>query len=218
MSRWGTTGRSRLAALAALCCALSLQAADYDVVIANGRVMNPASGLDSVRNVGIVDGRIAVLSREAISGDTVIDASGLVVAPGFIDLHAHGQREFEARLQAQDGVTTQLEMEAGVFPVATWYEFRSGATPINYGATVGHIPSRQATMVDLASVGLEEDDLATGLRGGGSFDIIARRREWMEDPANPEQLAALKGARPTRAGRRCTGCGLRHQLHQRGHA
>ena len=70
MSQSGTTGRSRVIALAALCCVLSVQAADYDVVIANGRVMNPASGLDSVRNVGIVDGQIAVLSREAISGDT----------------------------------------------------------------------------------------------------------------------------------------------------
>ncbi len=187
--------RALLAATATLLGLLSygtVLSAEYDTVIANGRVMNPTSGLDSVRYVGIKNGRIAALSRDPIKGDIEIDASGMVVAPGFIDLHAHGQREFEARLQAQDGVTTQLEMEVGAFPVATWYEFRAGNTPINYGATVGHIPSRQATMVNLAAVGLEEDDLATGLRSGGSFEIIAKQREWMEDPASSEQLAALK--------------------------
>ena len=115
--------------------------------------MDPASGLDSVLNVGIRDGQIALLSRESIGGDVEVDASGLVVAPGFIDLHAHGQREFEARLQAQDGVTTQLEMEAGAYPIDAWYSQRAGKTPINFGASVGHIGVRISTMVNLESLG-----------------------------------------------------------------
>jgi N-acyl-D-aspartate/D-glutamate deacylase len=92
------------------------RAADYDLVIRNGRVMNPANGLDSVRDIGIREGRIVALSREPLSGAEEVDATGLVVAPGFIDLHAHGQREFESWLQAQDGVTTQLGNGGGCLP------------------------------------------------------------------------------------------------------
>ena len=167
-------------------------AAEYDLVIHNGRVMNPANGLDSVRDVGILEGRIAALSREPLSGRQVVDAAGLVVAPGFIDLHSHGQREFEAWLQAQDGVTTQLEMEAGVYPVGDWYAHRAGKAPINYGATVGHIPVRIATMVDLGSLDLSEQDLAMGLLNNPHFDAIAARRSWVEEPATPDQIAAMQ--------------------------
>jgi len=81
-----------LAALAV--AALSAQNpgnAVYDRVILGGRVMDPASGLDAIRNVGLLDGRIAVITTEAVRGRDTIDARGLVVAPGFIDLHAHGQ-------------------------------------------------------------------------------------------------------------------------------
>ena len=167
-------------------------AAEYDLVIRNGRVMNPANGLDSVRDIGILEGRIAALSREPLSGGQFVEAAGLVVAPGFIDLHAHGQREFEAWLQARDGVTTQLEMEVGAYPVGAWYEHRAGKAPINYGATVGHIPVRIATMVDLDSLGLSEQDLAMGLLSNPHFDAIAARRAWVEEPATPEQIAAMQ--------------------------
>jgi len=167
-------------------------AADYDLVIRNGRVMNPANGLDSVREVGIRDGRIEALSREPLSGAMEVDATGLVVAPGFIDLHAHGQGEFEAWLQAQDGVTTQLEMEVGVYPVDAWYEQRAGRAPINYGATVGHIPVRIATMVDLASLGLTDKDLAAGLLNSPHFDAIAAQNSWAQEPASEDQLDAMQ--------------------------
>src|SRR6266404_9073771 len=72
----------------------------YDVVIANGRVMDPESGLDAVRNVGIAGGKIRAISAEPLQGRKTIDAMGLTVAPGFIDLHQHGQEprnyEFKA--------------------------------------------------------------------------------------------------------------------------
>jgi dihydroorotase len=152
-------------------------AAEFDLVIRNGRVMNPANGLDSVRDVGIREGRIMALSREPLSGDQEVDATGLVVAPGFIDLHAHGQREFEAWLQAQDGVTTQLEMEAGVYPVEGWYQQRAGKSPVNYGATVGHIPVRIA---------------AIGLLNNPHFDAIAAQRNWAQEAATAEQVAAMQ--------------------------
>src|SRR4029077_9671854 len=60
--------------------------ATFDVVIAGGRVMDPESGLDAIRNVGIRSGKIAEISESALYGKTTFDAKGLVVAPGFIDL------------------------------------------------------------------------------------------------------------------------------------
>lgn len=180
--------------LAVLLCSASpwALAADYDVVINNGRVMNPESGLDAVMNLGIKDGHVVILSREPLQGKEEIDAQGLVVAPGFIDLHAHGQREFEARLQAQDGVTTQLEMEVGVYPVSDWYASRTGSNPINYGATVGHLWIRQATMIDLAALGLTDVDLVGGIQSK-AFEQISRNRTWVEAPATEEEIAGMAG-------------------------
>src|SRR5260370_9934523 len=86
----------------------------YDVVIANGRVMDPESGLDAVRNVGIRGEKIAVISTGPLEGKQAIDARGLVVAPGFIDLHQHGQDAENYAVKAPDGVTTALELEVGI--------------------------------------------------------------------------------------------------------
>ncbi len=120
----------------------------YDVVISNGRVMDPASGLDEVQNVGIKDGRIAIVTSEPITGRRTIDASGLVVAPGFIDLHQHGQNEESYRLKALDGVTTGLELEVGTGDIDGWYAEREGGQIINYGVSIGHIPVRMIVMED----------------------------------------------------------------------
>lgn len=114
----------------------------YPLVLEGGRVMDPATGLDSIRNVAIRDGKIVALSSERLNGDTVVDVSGLVISPGFIDLHAHGQTTSDMQIQARDGVTTALEMEIGVYPVAAWYSSMEGQAPVNYGATVSHVSSR----------------------------------------------------------------------------
>jgi N-acyl-D-glutamate deacylase len=88
-----------LASIALLSAALALKARNanaspddttYDVVIANGHVMDPESGLDAVRNVGITGGKVRALSTEPLKGKSTLDAKNLVVAPGFIDLHEHG--------------------------------------------------------------------------------------------------------------------------------
>jgi N-acyl-D-aspartate/D-glutamate deacylase len=120
----------------------------YDRVILGGRVMDPASTLDAVRNIGLQDGRIAVITTEAIVGRDTIDARGLVVAPGFIDLHAHGETPETYRFYALDGVTTALELELGTADVAAWYRERSVGEPINYGVSIGHIKVRMAVMHD----------------------------------------------------------------------
>jgi N-acyl-D-aspartate/D-glutamate deacylase len=120
----------------------------YDVVIANGRVMDPESGLDAVRNVGIRGGKVASISEGPIAGKTTIDAKGLVVAPGFIDLHEHGQEPRNYQFQAHDGVTTSLELEVGTDDVPKWYAAREGKSLINFGVSIGHIPVRMNVMHD----------------------------------------------------------------------
>src|SRR5881397_3460915 len=120
----------------------------YDRVILGGHVMDPASNLDAVRNIGLVGGRIAVITTRAIQGRDTIDARGLVVAPGFIDIHAHGQTPETYRFYALDGVTTALELELGTADVVAWYREREGGERINYGVSIGHIKVRMAVMHD----------------------------------------------------------------------
>jgi len=156
--RRGSFRRARIAAIAivfvsiALTCSVGagLVADDekYDVVVANGRVMDPESGLDAVRNVGISGGKIRAISADSLQGKTTMDAKGLVVAPGFIDLHEHGQQPRNYQFQAHDGVTTSLELEAGTADVAGWYADREGKALINFGVSIGHIPVRMKVMHD----------------------------------------------------------------------
>ncbi len=120
----------------------------YDRVILGGHVMDPASKLDAIRNIGLSGGRIAVITTEAISGRDTVDAKGLVVAPGFIDIHAHGQTPETYRFYALDGVTTALELELGTSDVVAWYRERDGGERINYGVSIGHIKVRMAVMHD----------------------------------------------------------------------
>ena len=129
----------------------------YDVVIANGRLMDPESGLDAVRYVGISGGKIRAISSSLLQGKMTMDAKGLVVAPGFIDMHEHGQQPRNYQFQAHDGVTTSLELEAGTADVAGWYANREGKSLINFGVSIGHIPVRMKELHD-TSGGL----LATG--------------------------------------------------------
>src|SRR3979490_1635355 len=107
----------------------------YDLVLAGGRVMDPETGLDAVRNVGIRDGKIVRISSETLSGRRVIPASGLVVAPVFIDLHQHSQDLASQRVKALDGVTTALELEIGVPDVAQFLKAKEGHSLIQYGTS-----------------------------------------------------------------------------------
>ena len=125
-----------------------LAAQTYDIVLQRGRAMDPESGLDAVRNVGINGKKIVAISTRPLRGKVEVDATGLVVAPGFIDLHSHGQTPENYRYKAMDGVTTALELEVGVSPVSAWYAEREGKALVNFGASAGHIPARMAVMKD----------------------------------------------------------------------
>jgi N-acyl-D-aspartate/D-glutamate deacylase len=136
------------AAVVSALLALQPAAPSYDIVLRNARVLDPATNLDAVRNVAVTGKKIAAVSAEPLRGRIEIDASGLVAAPGFIDLHSHGQTPENYRYKAMDGVTAALELEVGVSPVSDWYKAREGRSLIHFGASAGHIPARMAVMKD----------------------------------------------------------------------
>ena len=110
--------------------------------------MDPDSELDGIRWVGIQDGRIAAISESPLQGADTLDAAGLVVGPGYIDLHAHGQDEENYRLFTLNGVTTALEMEVGTAEVDEWYREREGEARLNHGVSIGHLGVRIALYDD----------------------------------------------------------------------
>ena len=187
-------------ALAAL-CAVSVRAAPvpklappppaaeevYDLVVANGRVLDPASGMDQVLTLGVREGRIAVLSSQPLEGKETIDATGLAVAPGFIDIHAHGQNALSYDYLARDGVTSALDLELGVYGVKSFLREREGHARINYGVSAGHIPTRVKVM--------------HGISGGHPIDrpgwLMGLVRKvwnptaWAYEPADPAGVRTL---------------------------
>jgi N-acyl-D-aspartate/D-glutamate deacylase len=139
-------GLSLLLLVVAVLTTFSSTAEVYDLVILNGRVIDPETRTDAVRNLGISNGKIKQISRARLNGRNTIDARGFVVAPGFIDLHQHGQNEENFRFKALDGVTSALELEVGTGDVDRWYAERAGKSLINYGVSAGHLAARMAAM------------------------------------------------------------------------
>ncbi|QYK01657.1 amidohydrolase family protein [Shewanella psychrotolerans] len=125
-----------------LACSFSAYAADYDLVIKNGRVIDPETMLDAVLNVGIKDGMIVKITPDDIKGSKTIDASKHVVAPGFIDTHFHALDGLSLKLAALDGVTTGMDLEAGAIHVAKWYAEKDKGWPLNYGTGVSQEMTR----------------------------------------------------------------------------
>ena len=118
----------------------------YDLVILNGRVMDPESNFDAVRNVGVKDGKIVIITKDKIEGKEVIDAIGHVVAPGFIDGHVHTVAvPLYQKAALRDGVTTALNLEAGTLPVGPWYDKLDGKSQVNYGTSVSLAAARTGT-------------------------------------------------------------------------
>ncbi len=125
-----------LTIMACVGIALTAVAQDYDLVILNGRVMDPETMYDDIANVGVKGGKIVAITKDQIKGKETIDAKGLVVAPGFIDTHFHAVDPFGTKLGVADGITTGMDLEAGAMPVGEWYAQREKAGwQMNYGTT-----------------------------------------------------------------------------------
>jgi hypothetical protein len=155
----------------------------HELVLRAGRVIDPESGLDAIRDVGVDAGRISAVTAEHLDGDTVVDVTGLVVAPGFVDLHSHAQTLAGRRLQACDGVTTALDLEAGRTPIGDAYaeEAREGS-PINYGFSASWAAIRMQIVGGLAP-----------LRGAEGTLRVLGDPKW-QGPATTDQLSLILGA------------------------
>jgi N-acyl-D-aspartate/D-glutamate deacylase len=153
---------------------------DWDVVLRGGRVIDPESGLDAVRDVAVAQGRVAEIGNGLRPARAEFDVAGLVVTAGFIDLHSHVNDIAGLRLQALDGVTTALELEAGATPVAAAY--RSAAAqgrPVNYGFAASWAMARMEAIAGIAPDGM----LAT-------FMASIADPAWQR-PAAPAEITAM---------------------------
>jgi N-acyl-D-aspartate/D-glutamate deacylase len=160
-------------------------AQQYDLVIEGGRVIDPETGLDAVRNVGIREGRIVSVSAEALSGRRVVHATGLVVAPGFIDLHQHGQELESQRVKALDGVTTALELEIGAPDVAQFLKAKEGQSLIHYGTSASHVAARAAVF----GAPLPAEVIGPH---AGIPEILPKSGPATDQAATPQQIEAIR--------------------------
>jgi N-acyl-D-aspartate/D-glutamate deacylase len=177
--------RSLIVCICFLMLSTFLAAQQFDLVLEGGRVMDPETGLDAVHNVGIRDGKIVRISSEALSGRRVIHADGLVVAPGFIDLHQHGQDMASQRVKALDGVTTALELEIGAPDVAQFLESKEGHSLIHYGTSASHVAARAAVF------GAPLPAEVIGAHSGVP-EILPKSGPATDQPATPEQIEAIR--------------------------
>ena len=152
-----------------------------ELVLRGGRVIDPESGHDAVADVAIRDGKIVGVGAVSEAAVREVDCSGLVVTAGFIDLHAHGQSIPADRMQAFDGVTTALELEIGVLPVARWYEEQAHTRRVlNYGASTGWVFARIGTMT--------EQQTESSIEGMGR---AMRDKRWVDETASPAEISEI---------------------------
>jgi N-acyl-D-aspartate/D-glutamate deacylase len=176
IGRVGPIGPVLLILTALIVPAFQGSQAAFDLVILNGRVIDPESRSDAIRNLGISNGTIKAVTTRNLSGRTVIDARGLVVSPGFIDLHQHGQDDENYRFKAMDGVTTALELEVGTGDIDAWYAQRERKSLINFGVSAGHLAARMAAMHEPVTF-LPTGEAARRAATDSEIDDMKRRLE-----------------------------------------
>ncbi|HWB67933.1 MAG TPA: amidohydrolase family protein, partial [Mycobacteriales bacterium] len=149
-------------------------------VLRGGRLVDPANGIDELADVAIDGGKVVATGPD-LTGDSAIDVSGLIVGPGFVDLHSHTHSVAGHRLQAFDGVTTALDLEAGLFPVAKAYADAARAgRPLNYGFAASWGGARSRVLA-----GVEQDaDFHKAL------DVLGDPR-WQRSSTPPELASWL---------------------------
>ena len=168
---------------------------NLDLVILNGRVMDPETELDAVRNVGIKDGKIVVVTAQTIEGAETIDASGHVVAPGFIEGHQHATDQFSRKVNLRDGLTTQMDFEAGAGDIAKWYAEAEGKTQSNYGMVVLTTFARLSVLdsPEIAASGNDMGGLFSHVVGAAAAKAKKEGRKpgWSATLPNKEQMTEI---------------------------
>jgi N-acyl-D-amino-acid deacylase len=146
--------------------AVLLLCADFDLLIVNGRVADGAGNPWRQADIGIRGDTIAAVGHlQGKTATSTIDARGLIVSPGFIDIHNHGRRNIfvvpTAENYIRQGVTTLIEGNDGnsPLPLAPFLEKLAATKPaINMGFFVGHGSVRQEVL-DLAKRNVTPDEL-----------------------------------------------------------
>lgn len=172
--------------LISACDAVPQHGTNYQLVLSGGRVIDPESGFDAVADVAITDNQIVAISQKKLIGQETIDVSGLVVSPGFIDLHTHALSELGQQLQVQDGVTTALELEAGAFPVSVLQTLVGDKAVINYGASVSHLAVRQ-----LSVEGIIQPHITLRKRPSEEHELLKQNNAFVT-PASDTQLRTMR--------------------------
>lgn len=157
----------------------------FDIAILNGLVIDPETMLNDIRNVGISNGTIVSITDETISGKEIINATGLVVSPGFIDTHRHGIDPFATKLAILDGVTTGMDFEFGAFDVDKFYEERKDKWKMNYGTTVSHTVARISVLSNETAQDILDVPEAINQASKDSGDL------WSTKIPNEEELKAI---------------------------
>ena len=163
----------------------AIAAEKYDLVILNGRVMDPETMFDAVRNVGVKDGKIVIITKDKIIGKETINAKGHVVAPGFIDTHDHSMDKFAAKMGVRDGLTSGMDLEIGALNIDKWYAEKKGNWPINYGVSVAQEFARDIVHDGLKIDGPVDATDMPKLRGEAAKDGV---NGWADTPSNLEQM------------------------------
>ena len=113
-----------------------------DVVFTGGRVVDVRTCTSRIANVAVEHGKIVDISAHELPAKRVVDAAGLVVAPGFIDVHGHlDGHAYAGQLSAMQGITTTVGGNCGLSPLDLegWFagQARTGYV-LNQAELVGH--------------------------------------------------------------------------------
>jgi hypothetical protein len=170
---------------------------EFDIVILNGRVMDPETNFDGIRNVGVKDGKIAIITESDIKGKETINAEGHVVAPGFIEGHQHATDPFSRKVFLRDGLTTQMDFEAGAGDIAKWYDEAEGKTQSNYGMVVLATLARVSVLdgPEIAALGNDMGGLFAHTVGAAAKKAQKEGRKpgWTATLPNKEEMTQIMG-------------------------
>jgi cytosine/adenosine deaminase-related metal-dependent hydrolase len=130
------------------------------LLLRGGRVIDPATARDEVADVLLEGGTVTQVGH-GLQADTELDVTGMVVGPGFIDMHSHVHSIAGHRLQAFDGVTTALDLEAGLMPLSKAYATAAEqGRPLNYGFSASWAGARAAVHAGIDPGGSIEGGLS----------------------------------------------------------
>jgi N-acyl-D-aspartate/D-glutamate deacylase len=168
--------------------------AEYDLVLKGGRVIDPESGLNAIRDVAIRGDMIVEISELSLQGKETIDVSGKIVSPGFIDIHTHSPTPLGQYHQVMDGTTTALELEAGSYPIKEYGVDIRQQPLINFGSSAGYINMRILQKQGVRLAHIAGSPTPVGVKGYWTafMSLMSEQRQGFEEQADEQDLKELQ--------------------------